>query len=291
MAEAKVAAEGGAKAPVVALVRGLSQSFERSLRQEEPEEAIDVAKAEEQHKRYVALLRELVEEVIEVEADEECPDCNFIEDTAFMVGELAIACRPGAMSRRNEVAPVLEILRSLPEVASVAEVADPGTVDGGDVLAMRRHVFIGLSSRSNEAAVEQTRAAVLAHYGSERAPAVVAIAVPSGLHLKSAISYFDAGTILYADTAGGREVAKTIAELDASYTLVPVPHPVVANILRVGRHVVVQEGICSASTALLQEMCTAAGLRMHQLCMSELVKADGALTCGSILVQRGERNE
>lgn len=273
------------KASLVALVRRLSPSFEKSLKQEEPEEAINVALAAEQHQRYVDLLKELVHEVVEINADEECPDCNFIEDTAFVVRGLVIACRPGAPSRRNEVPPVLEAMRRLPEaIKDIVSIVEPGTVDGGDVLAMRRHVFVGQSSRTNASALEQTRAAVNAFFGAEHAPRVIGIPVTSGLHLKSCISHFDAGTILYADTPYGRDVAKTIAGLDADYTLVPVPHPVVSNVLRVGGHLIVQEGVCNASTALLREMCTAAGLQMHELCMSELVKADGALTCGSILI-------
>lgn len=46
----------------------------------------------------------------------------------------------------------------------------------------------------------------------------------------------------------------------------------------------VQAG-CQASEALLERLCTERGLKLHKLPrMAEFVKADGALTCCSILL-------
>lgn len=68
----------------------------------------------------------------------------FVEDTAVVTPEVAVITRPGAPQRRGEevtVAPVLGMYRPL------AVIQPPGTLDGGDVMIVERHVFIGLSIR------------------------------------------------------------------------------------------------------------------------------------------------
>lgn len=82
-----------------ALVRGLPATFEDSLKLEPPPEPIDMAKTHEQHEEYARLLRDLVPSVINVAADNACPDCVFIEDAVIIVDETAVVCRSGAPSR------------------------------------------------------------------------------------------------------------------------------------------------------------------------------------------------
>lgn len=63
----------------IAFVRGLPASFPEGLKLHPPPEPIDMIKALSQHDAYTALLKELVVKVVEVPADESCPDCVFIE--------------------------------------------------------------------------------------------------------------------------------------------------------------------------------------------------------------------
>ena len=60
--------------------------------------------------------------------------------------------RPGAPSRRGEVAGVADVLRRYRELAWIVE---PGTVDGGDVLRIGRRVYVGRTGRTNSAGIEQ----------------------------------------------------------------------------------------------------------------------------------------
>ena len=108
------------------------------------------------------------------------PDSVFIEDTAFVLDELAIITRPGAESRRVEMRGRRRCTGAVPEARSIEA---PGTIDGGDVLVAGRAIFIGISSRTNEAAVEQVRAAVAGH-----GYAVTGVKVAGCLHLKSAVT-------------------------------------------------------------------------------------------------------
>lgn len=56
-----------------------------------------------------------------------------------------------------------------------------------------------------------------------------------------------------------------------------------SNVLRINSALIVQEGY-PESEAILQQYYTAAELNLVTINMSELIKTDGALTCGSILL-------
>lgn len=69
-----------------ALVRHVPLSFSNALSMEVPEEPIDVALAKSQKAAYNDALRKVFREnLIEIQADESCPDCCFIEDTCVII--------------------------------------------------------------------------------------------------------------------------------------------------------------------------------------------------------------
>ena len=124
-------------------------------------EVIDVDRARAQHAAYRAALEALACEVLELPADAAYPDSVFVEDVALAFDEVAIATRPGAESRRDEGAAVLEVLGSM---RPVLRIESPGTLDGGDVLRIGKRVFVGASARSNESGHQQL-GELLAPYG------------------------------------------------------------------------------------------------------------------------------
>lgn len=160
----------------------------------------------------------------------------------------------------------------------------PAMLDGGDVLQLPacNHILVGLSRRTNAAAVQQMRQHLPKYQ-------VHGVPVKHGLHLKSAVTALDASTLLFSDTDAGRALSKTLAELPAltqgiAWQHVMVQDPAAANVLLIGEHVVMQQG-CSKSEQLLQQLCDARQLKVHRLPrMEEFIKADGALTCCSILL-------
>jgi N-dimethylarginine dimethylaminohydrolase len=99
----------------------------------------------------------------------------------------------------------------------------------------------------------------------------------------------DETTLLVSDDAAGHAVATAVLgqlpELAARLRIAVVPaDPLAANVLALGRDVVMQAAPPPAEAAL-RALCTARGLRLHVLPrMSEIGKADGALTCCSILL-------
>lgn len=68
-----------------ALTRGLAKTFADAITLKAPTEPINVKIAYKQHEKYKELLRSLVPNVIELPADDDCPDCVFIEDTALVI--------------------------------------------------------------------------------------------------------------------------------------------------------------------------------------------------------------
>lgn len=228
---------------------------------------IDVGVARAQHAAYERALARLGCTVRRLEAGPDMPDSVFIEDIALVFAELAVATRPGAESRRAETAAVEA---ALGKHRRLVRIEPPGTLDGGDVLVAGRKVFVGCSSRTNLAAVEQLRT-LLAPSGYS----VAAVRVTGCLHLKSAVTSLGDGALLV-------NRAWTPVEPFAGFELVDV-HPdeaSAANALPVGGGL-----IFPAAFPRTRERLERRGLEVRTVDASELAKAEGAVTCCSLVFE------
>lgn len=226
---------------------------------------IDVARATRQHEGYERALRSLGCEVIRLSALPEHPDSVFIEDTAVVLDECAIVTRPGAESRRGEVAGVEEALRPHRRLYHIEA---PGTLDGGDVLRVGRRLYVGESTRSNDDGARQLADAVASHgYTVKRAP------LRGCLHLKSAVSALPDGTLLL-DPA-----CVDAMSFDSEFLCVHPDEPEAANVLVIGDTI-----ITAAGASHTRAMLDAAGYTTAAVDASELAKAEGGLTCCSLIV-------
>ena len=232
-------------------------------------EAIDVTRARAQHAAYRAALEGLGCEVLELPADPACPDCVFVEDVALAFDEVAIATRPGAESRRGEGDTVLELVGSM---RPVLRIEAPGTLDGGDVLHIGKRVFVGASARSNASGHQQLRD-LLAPYGYS----VESVATRECLHLKSAVTQVGEAIVLI-------NAAWVDATPFAAYTCIEVDpsEEHAANAVRVGDSLLYPD--CFPRTLA---RLRAAGMVVITVDVSELQKAEGAVTCCSILLRTG----
>jgi len=228
---------------------------------------IEYALAVEQHRRYQAVLSEIGCEVVTIPAAQGLADCVFIEDTAIVLDEVAVLCRPGAASRRPEVAGVEPVLRRFRTLASIQS---PGTLDGGDLLRVGKTIYAGLSTRSNQSGIDQLRAIVADHGYT-----VTAVTTPSCLHLKSAVSQVAPGTLLVNPEWVGTEVFK-------DYQLIEVdPEEAhAANALLVAGNVIYPTAAFPRTASRL----AALGLTLLPVDVSELQKAEGAVTCCSLIL-------
>jgi dimethylargininase len=228
---------------------------------------IDVARAEAQHAAYEAALRALGCEVQRVPAAPDNPDAVFIEDTAVVLDELAVITRPGAESRRTEVEPVA---RELSAFRPLHRLEAPGTLDGGDVLVVGSAIYVGRTLRTNDDGIAQLRTAV-APFGYR----VIAVDVTGCLHLKSAVTALDADTVLcnpaWVDPA---------AFAPKSAALVADDEPNAANVVRIGERLLAAEGYPRTNA-----MLRARGYSVTTVPADELAKAEGAVTCCSLIVR------
>jgi dimethylargininase len=253
-----------------ALLRGVPDSFRDCVTRRPADPLLDAARARRQHEAYRARLEEGGFATRLLPADEAYPDCAFIEDTAVLLGEAALATRPGHPSRRGEVAAVAA---ALGEVLAVEALAEPATLDGGDVLRVGRRLFVGESERSNPAG-----RAALARFAAARGFQVVGVPLAGVLHLKSAVTALDEGTVLvFPGAVAGRAFT--------GLRMVPVAggDPEAANVVRLpdGRLLVAAHLPQSAAAV------RAAGFTPLACEVSEFARADGGLTCLSLRCRSG----
>ena len=251
--------------PLLALTRELSPRIAECELTHLAREPIDVERARVEHAAYEAALRAVGCAVERVPAAPELPDSVFIEDTAVVLDELAVICRPGAESRRPETAAVAAALRTRRPVAAVLA---PGTLDGGDVLRVGRRLLVGRSARTNEAGIRQLRS-IVSSLGYE----VVAVPFSGCLHLKTA------ATLVADDVALVNPAWVEPAALAPLRTIAVDPaEPFAANALRVGDAVVYPAEFPRTRARLEAE-----GVAVRTVPASELAKAEGGVTCCSVV--------
>jgi dimethylargininase len=252
-----------------ALLRLPGENFADGLSQAGAGEGrADFELALEQHRRYCEALDACGLSLTVLPADPRHPDGCFVEDAALVTDRGAILTNPGAPSRCGETAVIAAALRGL--FPALPRIADPGTLDAGDVCEADGHFLIGLSARTNAEGARQL-AAHLADLGY-RTDLIDIRGARALLHLKSGISYLGEGRLLATN-----DLPSTPAL--AAYEIVRVPDAerYAANALRVNDRVLVADGYPQTRAAI-----EALGFDVIALDMSEFRKLDGGLSCLSL---------
>ena len=200
------------------------------------------------------------------------PDSVFVEDAAIVFDDVAVMARPGASSRRGEVESVAQ---ALARYRPLARIQAPATLDGGDVLVTPGLVFVGISGRTNADGARQL-ATFLAPHGFE----VIPIPVSGCLHLKSAAVWVPGRSrshILVNPSWVDPAVfhAFDVIEVDPA-------EPHAANVLPLAGRV-----ICPEAHPRTRRRLEAHGLATVSVPATELAKAEGGVTCCSLLVASG----
>jgi dimethylargininase len=251
---------------LIAITRAVSESINRCELTHAARTPIDVARAREQHRAYEACLASLGCEIRQIPADDRYPDAVFIEDTAIVLDELAILTRPGAESRRGEVQAVADVLR---EYRNLVSIDAPGTIDGGDVLLLDRVLYAGRTPRTNARGIDNLRDLVAPH-----GYRVEGVAIDGCLHLKSALTRVSSDALLMnRDWVSPAQFNDwRIIDIDSS-------EPFAANALRIGDSVVFPEELAGTRRRLESE-----GIDVRPVPASELAKAEGGVTCCSLIL-------
>jgi dimethylargininase len=229
---------------------------------------IDIGKAIAQHGQYEACLKSLGIAVVPLPAIPELPDAVFVEDPAIVLDEVAIMTRMGAESRRGESASLAE---AVARFRPLRWIADPGTLEGGDVVRIGSTLFVGRCARRNDAGIAQL-ACELAPFGY----AVEAVGMRNCLHLKSACTYLGRATVLA--NRGWVDLKDLHSPGVLSHIDVAPGEPAAADVLAVGNTVIVPASF--PATARILER---AGWRVLPIDVSELQKAEAGVTCMSLI--------
>ncbi len=229
---------------------------------------IDVEVARAQHREYEHALADAGCDIERLDADADMPDSVFVEDIAVVFDELAVVTRPGAESRRVETAAVAAALERQRRCETIQA---PATIDGGDVLVAGRRVFVGRSTRTNDAAILQMER-LLQPFGYS----VTGVIVHGCLHLKSAVTAVDERLLLV------NPAWIDVAIFDGFDVVTVDPgEPMAANALRLRDRVIFPSSFPATAKHLARR-----GLRLQTVDASELAKAEGAVTCCSLIVDR-----
>lgn len=249
----------------LALTRAVPDSMARCELTHLPRKPIDIAVAHAQHARYEDALRAAGCTVERIAPLPDAPDSVFVEDTAIVLDDVAVITRPGAESRRRETESVAAALLPFRELVRIEP---PATIDGGDVLRVGRRIFVGLSTRTNADAVDQLQAA-LAPRGYE----IVPVIVRGVLHLKSAVTQVGPSQLLV-----NRDWIDATSFHEYEMIDVDPAEPSAANALLVRDSV-----LFPAEFPRTAERLERAGVHLVRVAASELAKAEGALTCCSLV--------
>jgi dimethylargininase len=251
----------------VAVTRKVSPEIGRCELSYLERESIDVGLAERQHLAYERCLADLGCVVTSLPPEPGLPDSVFVEDTAIVLDELAVITRPGAVSRRPETA---SVAAALAPWRPVFYLGSQGTLDGGDVLVMGRRIFVGRSLRSDSAGCGQLRDLL-----APRGYTVVPVAMRGCLHLKSAATAVAADRLVVNPEWVDASVFAGLGIIN-----VDPAEPHAANALRIGDSVVFP-----AAFERTRRRLEGAGIGVVTVEVSELARAEGAVTCCSLVFE------
>lgn len=249
----------------IAITRAISSALARCELTHLERREIDISLARAQHAAYEQALRDAGCDVRQLQEQPELADSVFVEDTVILLDKVAVLTRPGAESRRGEIE---SMATALAPFRAVRRIEAPATLDGGDVLHLDRVLYVGASARSNAEGVEQL-ARLVAPFDYR----VRAVPLHGCLHLKSAVTQVAPGLLLF-------NPAWVDAQHFPGYRMLVVDptEPFAANSVRVGNRL-----LYSASFPRTADILRRAGIDVRPLDMSETEKAEGGVTCCSVI--------
>lgn len=251
--------------PPLALVRRPAASLADGLVSFIERQPVHVERAHDQWVAYLTALHDHGWPTHEVAADDALPDSVFIEDTVVMFGKLAVITNPGEPTRQPEVTAVAETMRRLGyEQARITR----GTFEGGDVLKVGHVVYVGRSTRTSAAAIDELRELL-----APRGWRVVGVPLTKVLHLKSAVTALPDGTVIgYGPLVDDASIFETFLD---------VPEEGGAHVVILDEKTVLMSAHAPATAQLLRDR----GLTVVTVDISEFEKLEGCVTCLSVRIR------
>lgn len=225
----------------------------------------DYEKSLQQHDKYIEALKSCGVQVTVLEAEEHYPDAVFVEDTAVLTERCAVVTNLGAPSRQGEEVSIKKILGKF--YTDIEHITPPGTLEGGDIMQVDDHFYVGLSARTNEEGARQF-AEILKKYGYT----VSNVAMKKFLHLKTGLAYLKNNHLLVAGEFIDNPEFETFNRM-----FIDDSEVYAANCIWVNDVVLVPMGYPGTKVGI-----EAVGYKVLEVDVSEFRKLDGGLSCLSL---------
>ncbi|MFD1386305.1 dimethylarginine dimethylaminohydrolase family protein [Oceanobacillus oncorhynchi subsp. oncorhynchi] len=237
-------------------------------------ENIDIRKATQQHDFFVKTLEDNDVEVISLPAKPNLNEQVFTRDIGFTLHDTLFAANMDRDIRKEETILLKKWLRD--EQLDYTSFSNT-SIEGGDVILDSNHIWIGLSQRTNQAAID---------YLCEQFPHLEITAVPLQediLHLDCVFNILEDGyALIYRD--GMSEAA--YQKLNEHYTLIEVTKEeqfsMAPNILSIGDKKVISLPENKRVNHLLKEF----GYHIIEVPFSEIIKSGGSFRCCTLPLYR-----
>ncbi|WP_425447917.1 dimethylarginine dimethylaminohydrolase family protein [Dethiothermospora halolimnae] len=220
-----------------------------------------------QHENYINALKSCGVEVTRLDLDERYPDSCFVEDVAVLNKKCAIITNPGAESRKGEEKEIINVIEKFYDKDKIEFIKAPGTLEGGDVMMVGDHFYVGLSDRTNQEGIDQF-IAILKKYGLTGS----AVEMKEFLHLKTGVAYLENNNMLvsgeFIEHPDFKDFNKILIDENEQYA---------ANSIWVNDKVLVPKGYEKTKKAIED-----AGYDVITVDTSEYRKLDGGLSCLSL---------
>ncbi len=256
-----------------ALVRAVPNTYSDAIANFFGTGPSDVEEARSQHNAYVKALSSNGVEVIIMDADDNHPDCVFVEDQAIIIDGHVLLPVPGHESRRGEQPPIAEFLSGVLEGHQICKMELPAIMDGGDILRLGNQFFVGRSTRTNNLGIDELRS-LLDHLGYD----LRVVDIPNhALHLTSIASTPSDNIILAPE---GYLTPESFGEIPEGCEVIMIPNEEAYGCNTIGfpgNKVILPEGYPT-----VKETLESRGFETICLDMSQIRAADASPTCCSI---------
>ena len=220
-----------------------------------------------QHESYINTLKKCGVKVEALDSLDEFPDSCFMEDVAVVTKKCAIVTNPGAESRNKEIEYVVETLKKYYPEQDIHYIKAPGTLEGGDVMMVGDHFYVGKSARTNAEGIKQF-IEILNKYGLTGSE----VTLEKVLHLKTGVNYIENNTLLVSGEFIDKEEFK-----DYKKIIIPEDEAYASNCIWVNDYVIVPTGYPK-----VKKLIEDAGYKVLCTDTSEFKKIDGGLSCLSL---------